>query len=185
VVIAQFYKENFKKLVNFIKDYAGEYELAQDVVQEVFLRLLEMEQKGKTHFIQNDKVNFFFVYRACVNLCIKLADQKRKYVKVRFDDIIEMDDWLAQPEEQYSYEEDERWEQLVGTLNNEIEALRWYDREVLKLSLEYSVSAIARGTTISRDSLRNTLKIAKDELRDRTEDNYQAWKEAEGNGRCD
>ena len=61
MVIAQFYKENFKKLVNFIKDYAGEYELAQDVVQEVFLRLLEMEQKGKTHFIQNDKVNFFFV----------------------------------------------------------------------------------------------------------------------------
>jgi exonuclease VII small subunit len=93
-----------------------------------------------------------------------------------------LDEWLQASDEQYPYEQDARYEELLQTLNDEVEALRWYDREVLKLSLEHSVSSLARGTNISRDSLRNTLKIAKDELRERTEDTYQAWKEAEGLG---
>ena len=181
-MIEAFYIENRKKLVNFIKGYAGDYEVAEDVVQEVFLRLLMLEAEGRTHFAQEGKVNFFFVYRACVNLCIKLSTAKQKFQKISFGDITELDEWLQASDEQYPYEQDARYEELLQTLNDEVEALRWYDREVLKLSLEHSVSSLARGTNISRDSLRNTLKIAKDELRERTEDTYQAWKEAEGLG---
>ena len=40
-MIEAFYIENRKKLVNFIKGYAGDYEVAEDVVQEVFLRVME------------------------------------------------------------------------------------------------------------------------------------------------
>ena len=48
-MIAAFYIENRYKLANFIKGYAGDFELAEDVVQEVFLRLLLLEAEGKTH----------------------------------------------------------------------------------------------------------------------------------------
>jgi len=181
-VIASFYIENRYKLANFIKGYAGDFELAEDVVQEVFLRLLLLEAEGKTHFAQEGKVNFFFVYRACVNLCIKLSTAKKKFQKISFGDITELDEWLQATDEQYPYELDARYEELLTTLNDQVETLRWYDKEVLKLSLEHSVSSLARGTTISRDSLRNTLKIAKDEIKQRTEPSYKAWKEAEGLG---
>ena len=184
-MIESFYIENRKKLVNFIKGYAGDYELAEDVVQEVFLRLLLLQAEGKTHFAQDGKVNFFFVYRACVNLCIKLATAKQKHQKISFGDIMELDEWLQATDERYPVEEDLAYENLLKNVTDEIDALRWYDREVLKLSMDYSVSALARGTNISRDSLRNTLKIAKDELRERTEETYQAWKEAERSGGCD
>lgn len=178
-MIAAFYIENRKKLVNFIKSYAGDYDTAEDVVQEVFLRILELEAQGKTHFIQNGKVNFFFIYRACVNLCINLDTSKKKIQKVRFGDIVELDEWLQHPAEENVYETEERYQDLVNAITDEMDSLRWYDSEVLKLSLEYSVSALSRGTNISRDSLRNTIKIAKNELRERTEEAYQAWQEAE------
>lgn len=178
-MIAAFYIENRKKLVNFIKSYAGDLETAEDVVQEVFLRLLELEAQGKDHYAQKGKVNFFFVYRSCVNLCINLDANRKKIQKVRFGDIVELDDWLAMPVDENVYELEERYEDLVQAITNEMDTLRWYDAEVLKLSLEYSVSALARGTNISRDSLRNTIKIAKNELRERTEEAYEAWKEAE------
>lgn len=35
-------------------------EVAEDVVQEVFIRLLQLAEEGKVHFIQNGEVNFFF-----------------------------------------------------------------------------------------------------------------------------
>lgn len=178
-MIASFYIENRKKLVNFIKGYAGDYDTAEDIVQEVFLRLLELEAQGKNHFTQGGKVNFFFVYRSCVNLCINLDASKKKIQKLRFGDIVELDEWLQQPAEGNVYESEERYQELVSAITDEMDTLRWYDSEVLKLSLEYSVSALARGTSISRDSLRNTIKIAKNELRERTEKAYEAWQEAE------
>ena len=44
------------------------------------------------------KVNFFFVYRACVNLCIKLSTAKKKFQKISFGDITELDEWLQATE---------------------------------------------------------------------------------------
>jgi len=178
-LIEAFYIENRKKLVNFIKGYAGDVDTAEDVVQEVFLRILELEAQGKSHFSQNGKVNFFFVYRSCINLCINLDAGKKKIQKVRFGDLLELDEWLEQSAEENVYETEYLYQDLVQAITDEMDTLRWYDAEVLKLSLDYSVSALARGTNISRDSLRNTIKIAKNELRERTEKAYEAWQEAE------
>lgn len=178
-MIEAFYIENRKKLVNFIKGYAGDIDTAEDVVQEVFLRILELEAQGKSHFSQNGKVNFFFVYRSCINLCINLDAGKKKIQKVRFGDLLELDEWLEHTAEENVYETEYLYQDLVQAITDWMDTLRWYDSEVLKLSLEYSVSALSRGTNISRDSLRNTIKIAKNELRERTEKAYEAWKEAE------
>ena len=41
--IETFYRKNFKRLTGLIKEYTdGSYEIASDIVQMVFLRLLEL-----------------------------------------------------------------------------------------------------------------------------------------------
>jgi DNA-directed RNA polymerase specialized sigma24 family protein len=180
-MIETFYRQNRRKLVNFIKGYV-DYELAEDVVQEVFLRLLVLESEGKTHFIQEGKVNFFFVYRACVNLCFKISATKKKIQKISFGDMYDLDKWLAASTDEYNHEEDRTWEELVSAIGDEMKAIRWYDAQVLEISTNYTISALSRGTGIGRDSIRQTLKKTKNEIRERTEESYQAWKEAQRRG---
>ena len=49
--IERFYRKNFKRLTGFIKEYTdGSYSIASDIVQMVFVRLLEMEAEGRTNF---------------------------------------------------------------------------------------------------------------------------------------
>ena len=171
-------------MVNFTKGYVG-VEVAEDVVQEVFIRLLQLAEEGKVHFIQNGEVNFFFVYRSCINLCIKLNKQKENLHKLNFGDMYELDEWLRQPENEYNYEEDVAYEQLLNSVKDQVEVIRWYDRMILEINQEMSISEMNRSIGISRDSIRNTLKQAKNEIRTNIQADYEAWKKAQRGGRRD
>ncbi len=58
--IETFYRKNFKRLTGFIKEYTdGSYEIASDIVQMVFLRLLELESEGRTNFYEETPLTFF------------------------------------------------------------------------------------------------------------------------------
>ena len=183
-MISQFYAKKRKVLVNFTKGYVG-VEVAEDVVQEVFIRLLQLAEEGKVHFIQNGEVNFFFVYRSCINLCIKLQKQKENLHKLNFGDMYELDEWLRQPENEYNYEEDIAYEQLLNSVKDQVEVIRWYDRMILEINQEMSISEMNRSIGISRDSIRNTLKQAKNEIRTNIQADYEAWQKAKRGGRRD
>lgn len=167
--IEKFYRENFKRLTGFIKEYTdGSYEIASDIVQMVFLRLLEMQSEGRTNFYEEDSLNFFYVYRASINTALKYQRAKKKVNKVSLDDIdLEMEDY---PEDK------EAMERMIQKMNNEMGDLHWYDEKMMRIYMEgTSMNKIHRETDIGLTSIKNTIKNGKARIYDRLREDWEDY----------
>ena len=165
--IATFYEKNFKKLTGFIKEYTdGSYEVASDIVQMVFVRLLEMEGEGRTNFYEGDSLNFFYVYRASINTALKYQRAKKKINKVSLDDIdLEIEDF---PEEKLSME------RMLDRMDQELSDLHWYDEKMIRIYMEgTSMNKIHRETDIGLTSIKNTIKNGKARIHDRLREDWE------------
>lgn len=156
--IEKFYRQNFKRLTGFIKSYTdGSYEVASDIVQMVFLKLLELESEGRTNFYEDDSLNFFYVYRSCINTALKYQRAKRKIDKVSIEDL-HFDFRLDHP---YP-EEREAMEKLINYMEEDLKDLHWYDSKMIKIHMEgTSMNKIHRETDIGLTSIKNTIKNGK------------------------
>ena len=153
--IEKFYRKNFKRLTGFIKEYTdGSYQIASDIVQMVFLRLLEMESEGRTNFYEEDSLNFFYVYRSCINTALKYQRAKKKINKISLEDIdLEFEDI---PETKAAMEK------LIQKMEQEMSDLHWYDEKMLRIHMEgNSMNKIHRESDIGLTSIKNTIKNGK------------------------
>jgi RNA polymerase sigma factor (sigma-70 family) len=166
--IETFYRKNFKRLTGFIKEYTdGSYEVASDIVQMVFLRLLELESEGRTNFYEEDSLNFFYVYRSCINTALKYQRAKKKINKVSLEDF-DIEDYESYPEEKAALEK------LIAIMEDEMKELHWYDEKMIKIHMEgTSMNQIHRETDIGLTSIKNTIKNGKARIYDRLQEDWQ------------
>ena len=166
--IETFYRKNFKRLTGFIKEYTdGSYEVASDIVQMVFLRLLELESEGRTNFYEEDSLNFFYVYRSCINTAFKYQRAKKKINKVSLEDF-DIEDYESYPEEKAALEK------LIAIMEDEMKELHWYDEKMIKIHMEgTSMNQIHRETDIGLTSIKNTIKNGKARIYDRLQEDWQ------------
>lgn len=170
--IEKFYRKNFKRLTGFIKEYTdGSYEIASDIVQMVFLRLLELESEGRTNFYEEDSLNFFYVYRSCINTALKYQRTKRKINKVSLEDL-HFDQHLYQP---YP-EEKEALEKLINYMEDEMKELHWYDEKIIRIHMEgTSMNQIHRETDIGLTSIKNTIKNGKAKIYEGIKEDWEDY----------
>ena len=170
--IETFYRKNFKKLTGFIKEYTdGSYEVASDIVQMVFLRLLELESEGRTNFYEDDSLNFFYVYRSCINTALKYQRAKKKISKVSIEEI-HFENHLYKP---YP-EEREALEKLINLMEDELKDLHWYDEKMIRIHMEgTSMNQIHRDTEIGLTSIKNTVKNGKAKIYERLKEDWEDY----------
>tara|TARA_B110000908_G_C10268383_1_gene467238 strand:+ start:5213 stop:5752 length:540 start_codon:yes stop_codon:yes gene_type:complete len=166
--IEKFYRKNFKRLTGFIKEYTdGSYEIASDIVQMVFVRLLELESEGRTNFYEEDSLNFFYVYRSCINTALKYQRTKKKINKVSLDDI-DIEEIESYPEEKAALE------RLINIMEEEMKDLHWYDEKIIRIHMEgTSMNQIHRETDIGLTSIKNTIKNGKAKIQDRLKEDWE------------
>ena len=166
--IEKFYRKNFKRLTGFIKEYTdGSYEIASDIVQMVFVRLLELESEGRTNFYQEDSLNFFYVYRSCINTALKYQRTKKKINKVSLDDI-DIEEIESYPEEKAALE------RLINIMEEEMKDLHWYDEKIIRIHMEgTSMNQIHRETDIGLTSIKNTIKNGKAKIHERLKEDWE------------
>ena len=177
--IERFYRKNFKRLTGFIKEYTdGSYSVAGDIVQMVFLRLLEMEAEGRVNFYdEEDSLNFFYVYRSCINTTLKYQRAKRKVNKVSLDDLDF--DFL---EEAGLPEERQAMERLLDYMEQEMDDFHWYDAKMIRIHMEgTSMNKIHRETSIGLTSIKNTIKNGKARIHDRLREDWEDYSNGDYN----
>lgn len=177
--IERFYRKNFKRLTGFIKEYTdGSYSIAGDIVQMVFLRLLEMEADGRINFYdEEDSLNFFYVYRSCINTALKYQRAKRKINKVSLDDLdFDFLEETALPEERQAME------RLLDYMEQEMDDFHWYDAKMLRIHMEgTSMNKIHRETSIGLTSIKNTIKNGKARIHDRLNEDWEDYSNGDYN----
>ena len=131
-----------------------------------------MEAEGRTNFYdEEDSLNFFYVYRSCINTALKYQRAKRKVNKVSLEDL-EFDflQYETFPEERQAME------RLLDYMEQEMEDFHWYDAKMIRIHMEgTSMNKIHRETSIGLTSIKNTIKNGKARIHENLKEHWQDY----------
>lgn len=135
----------------------GAGDFAEDVVQEMYLKLLELKNPEKIMYNQTE-LNGFYIYIIIKNLVYDLKKAQTKYTMVSVDEVINLCDDSPEDEHEFMLK--------IETLNNETEKWYWYDKMLFNIyhSTGMSIRKLSQETNISASSIFNTLKVCKEKI---------------------
>jgi len=162
--------------LDYIKSFGCNDDIAEDFVQEMYIKIFIYIQKNGNDIMYNDtEVNFFFVYVTLKNMWYDNSRKKKKLVTVDLTDNYIQDE-IEYTEIEFNLKNDavQVWR---DNLIEEIESIKDYDRKKANLCYikfifdkvfvqQMSVSELSREVGITYWSLRNTVLIIKQQIKD-------------------
>ena len=162
--VAQHHDEWVKVIHTF-----GEYDYAEDIVQESYIALYKYADADKLLDAQGE-VRKGYMYFTLRSLFYQYYNKKKKVNKVNFDDQWELFD-------DSNIEEHKAYNDICLLIDEEIKNWDWYDRKLFKLyrDTDLSMRDIAKETNISLISIFNSIKNYKIILKEKFEKDYQDY----------
>lgn len=163
--------ERHKEWIAIVKSF-GEYDYAEDLVQEMYLTIYKYADESKV--IRNGIVSRGYIYFCIRSLYYQYYNSKRKISKVSIDD----DEVTLQIPDASQMDEQVAFHKICTMIDDHIEGWRWYEKKLFTLyrDSDLSIRGIAAETNISWVSIFNTLKNAKQEIKDKFEETYLDYK---------
>jgi len=163
--------ERHTEWVNIIKGF-GEYEYAEDLVQETYLILYKYANEEKV--IKDGVVNRGYLYFSLRSTFFQFYKNKRKIKKVSLDN----EEYTKEVEYIDSLDEEVAYNKICTMIDDHIDEWRWYEKKlfILYRDSDLSIRGIAKETNISWVSIFNTLKNAKQELKQKFQDDWSDLK---------
>ena len=160
--------EDWIKIVNGF----GEYNYAEDIVQEAYIRLIKYAQPQNT--IKDNKVSRGYMFFTLRSLYFQYYNSKSIVNKVRIDN----EENFLQIADETNLEEHEAFNKVCTLIDDVADEWTWYDRKLFKLyrDTDLTIRKIAVETNISWDSIFNTLKNCKTDVRSKLSETYEDYK---------
>jgi len=157
------------------KSFGASQELAEDLVQEMYVRLHKYVDDPQKIMYSETEVNTFFVYVSLRNMYNSLMKAKSRF---EFVDVSTLEDELIF--EEANEDAENHLMQLYTDIWDKTEDWHWYDKKLFDLyhNTDMSIRTLEKKTKISARSIFNTLKNARERIKTDCNDSYQAWKEA-------
>ena len=151
--VSKHHKEYVKTIESF-----GEYFYAEDLVQEMYIRLLVKNKESQV--IINGQVNRYYIFLTLRSLFIDFYRQKSKVIKVDISEVLS----IQQIDE---LEENEAFNNLMKKIDKETFTWHYYDKLLFDLykNTDKSMRAISKETNISLRSIFCTLKHCKERIK--------------------
>ena len=147
--------EKHKTWCEIVESFGCNPETAEDIVQEMYLKIGKLVEKG-TDISYGDGVNYFYVFRTLTSIFL---DYKRKESKTGLIGLDEID-------MQFQDDEEVPFQKQYDKILEGLAELYWYDRKVFEIIENgESISELSRKTNISYYSLYNTYKKVKKYLK--------------------
>jgi DNA-directed RNA polymerase specialized sigma24 family protein len=148
----------------------GEYDYAEDIVQESYLILYKYANPKKV--IKDGAISKGYMYFTLRTTYYMYYNSKRKVKKTSIDD------GLLQIKHRSELAEQEAYNKICQKMDKEIENWHWYDKKLFILYRDsgMSIRKIAKETTISWVSIFNSLKNAKNIIKDKLSEDYEDYK---------
>ena len=128
----------------------GNKSLADDLVQDMYLKLCNVDKEIKDCYVMLTLRSLF----------IDLKRKERE--QIDFSTLLDYSD-----ESEYDFNRD----QLATDLLNEVDSLKWFEREVLRLTTtEISQNELSRQTGIRKATINKTVKEAKQKIWQKVEE---------------
>ena len=142
--------------VNIVRSFGCNNETAEDIVQEMYIKVQLKLEEGLDIRYGDDDFNYSYVFRILRNLFI---DLKRKESKVHIVDIDKF-------KEDFSVDENTDYDKALEKIQNQMDQLFWYDKKVYQIIDDgSSIADLSRKTHIPYYSLYNTFKKVRQKLK--------------------
>lgn len=167
--------------VKMVVGFGCPYDIAQDIVQSMYLRMHRYVEDEKKIMYNDDEVNRFFVYVTLKNMykTYKSTSNKYTFFEIREDDSI--DDELKE----FAFDEvmELAFERLILKIHKEMKNWHPYDRILSEkyLKTNYSLRDIATGSGIGLTSIFNSMRNNKKILRDKFQEDWDDFKNGDYN----
>ena len=137
--------------VNICKSFGLDHATAQDLTQEMYLKLHHVTEKGTDISYGDDDVNYYYIFKTLYTMFLQL---KKKQNRVSFIS----EDILKNIEDSEAVE----FQKVEQKFNEEFSKLHWYDQKVFEIIASGTkISELSRKTTITYISLYNTYRNVK------------------------
>jgi len=163
--------ERHREWIAIVKSF-GEYDYAEDLVQEMYLTIYKYADENKV--IRNGVVSRGYVYFTLRSLYYQYYNSKKKITKVSLDD----EEFTIQIPNDSQKDEQVAFHKICTMIDDHIDGWRWYENKLFKLyrDSDLSIRGIAAETNISWVSIFNTLKNAKQEIKDKFQEDWEDFK---------
>ena len=147
--------ERHKDWCDIVESFGCNRDTAEDIVQDMYLRIGRLVNEGKD-ITYGDDVNHFYIFRTLTTLFLDHKRRERKEGDFDF--------------EQYDIEDSEvvEYEKKYEKILKELDSMYWYDKKVYEIvEGGESISELSRKTNISYYSLYNTYRKVKNYLKEK------------------
>jgi hypothetical protein len=145
-----------KQWVDIVQTFGCNRNTAEDLVQEMYIKVKKIIDKDQDIMFNEDEENYFYIYKTLKSLFL---DLKRKEQKVKVYPLEDLHKDLKDSE----YVD---YDNIMNSVQDELGKQFWYDKKVFEIIDDgESISELSRKTNISYYSLYNTYKKVKKILR--------------------
>jgi len=149
-----------KDWVRMVKSFGCRPEIAEDIVQEMYLKIHDLLQKG-LDISYNDDINYYYIYRTLKNSYFIYAGQESKIKKIGLD---ELEKYI---EDDNANQRDIDVYKKMKEVDEVLSKVYWYDKKVFDLITSgLSIAELSRQSDISYASLYNTYRKVKTTIKD-------------------
>jgi DNA-directed RNA polymerase specialized sigma24 family protein len=140
---------------NIVKSFGCDKDLAEDVVQDMYLKIAKLLKKG-TDISYGDDVNYFYIYKTLTSIFLDYVRKNKRIANYDFD--------LYDNPDSVQVDYIKNYEKILDALDN----LYWYDRKVYEIvDSGESIRELSRKTGIAYHSLYNTYRKVKKYLKNK------------------
>ena len=164
--------EHHKDYVEVVQKF-GETFLAEDIVQEAYLRMLKYCKPE--NIITKGKVNKSYVYFVIRNIYIDYLKERDKY------QIVSIENLHYLTSEEYEEQKHEAYLTILNKIKEESCSWHWYDKRLFEIYKDSgkSIRQLSNETNISVKSIFQTLKHCKQRIKENVGEDYTDYKNKE------
>ena len=162
------YKKHHKWLLACAYNLTQNQDQAEELVQDLYLKLMEMDNLHKIVYNEND-LNLFYLYKILKSSFLNnvKAAQKRNQTALK-PEVID-----NTPEEEYNHQRDENIERLLQLVDETLsEDMTWFDSKLFITYLEenHSIQSLHNATKISKNAIFTSLRKTKTLIKQKAQD---------------
>jgi RNA polymerase sigma factor (sigma-70 family) len=167
-IVAKHHKDYVKMVENF-----GEKFLAEDIVQESYLRMSKYCKPE--NIITKGKVNKSYVYFVIRNIYLDYLKERSKF------EIVDIEKLHYLTTEEEEIEKHEAYLTILNKVKEESCTWHWYDKRLFEIYKDSgkSIRQLSDETNISVKSIFQTLKHCKQRIKENVGEDYQDYKNKE------
>tara|TARA_R100000544_G_scaffold36752_1_gene25699 strand:- start:125 stop:622 length:498 start_codon:yes stop_codon:yes gene_type:complete len=134
--------------------------VAEDLVQEMYIKIQLSLEKGKLDIMYKDEINYYYIFKTLKTLFI---DLKRKSKNIT---VIDLDEHIENFGDTYYAYNEVNFDESYKQVQDELKKMFWYDRKVFEIINDgESIADFSRNTNIKYYVLHWTYKKVKERLK--------------------